>query len=105
MLDAVWRKLLCLLKKKKAALWQPGSTEVRRYCTLQTEVQGKQEDVKMQEERGGNLLLRGRYSKFLKDIASVLCEHGACPIAGLGSDVFSTLLSMTVQLHGQQHKG
>lgn len=50
MLDAVQRKLVCLLKKKKKALWQPGSTEVRRYCTLQIEVQGKQEDVKMQEE-------------------------------------------------------
>lgn len=52
-------------KKKKKALWQPGLTEVRRHCTLQTEVQGKQEDVKMQEEeregkKENTLLLRSR---------------------------------------------
>lgn len=40
---------------------------------LGREVQGKQEDAKMQkEERGGKLLPRSGYSESLKDIAALL---------------------------------
>lgn len=65
------RESSCASLKKKA-LWQPGSTR-SEMLYLRREVQGKQEDAKMQkEERGEKLLPRSGYSESLKDIAALL---------------------------------